>query len=164
MTCGMRRGPIFYQVRCGDGQRRHDELFPSRSAATHWLTWDHFCYHEPHRVLKVSVPVPESTAAALHPCNPQPDKQRTTAVDPKALSAAPEPTRAVGTSSLLSSDEDDATGAFRLDPWAAWGDHPGVPVHVLALVSRVRAARGGAGDRGEVASTRVAPNEKVAAL
>src|SRR5690606_41224299 len=109
-------------------------------------------------------PVPESTAATRHQSSTQPDRQRATAVGPKARAAAPEPRGAIDTSSLLTSDEDDATGAFRLDPWAAWGDHPGVPVHVLALVSTVRAARGGAGDRGEVASTRVAPNEKVAAL
>ena len=155
MTCGFGRRPAEFAVRCGDGEIRHEETFATHAEASHWLTWGHFCYLEPHKVVKVSDSDSESTASSdtslaatngylLSAC------ERRSAVC--SLTAPSGPGR--------TENEDEWTG---IDP-SAWGEHPGIPVHFLELVSRVRAARGGAGDRGEVVPTRVAPNEKVAAL
>ena len=42
-----------WQVRCADGVVRVEEAFPSRRAAVRHMTWDHFCYFDPHRVVPV---------------------------------------------------------------------------------------------------------------
>ena len=142
MTCGFGRRPAGFAVRCGDGEIRHEETFATYAEASHWLTWGHFCYLDPHKVVKVSDSDSESTASS--------DSSSSLAATNGYLNSACERRSAVCSLAAPSGpsrteNEDEWTG---IHP-SAWGEHPGIPVHFLELIPRLRAAREGSGLEGK---------------